>query len=103
MGTVSTDLTDRARSIFADLGYSIEPDGPTFLAERGWKTVHVTPASAATEVPDGPDTFHCFVADPADADRLEAQLTSHDPAYEWAIIVVDGDDYAVERAPPVCR
>ncbi|RQG95689.1 DUF7116 family protein [Natrarchaeobius oligotrophus] len=94
-------LVEQARSIFAELGYTIEGTGPEFRAERAWKVVHVNTVLEYEELPPSSSgQFHCFVAQPEDADDLEARLTSIDPAYEWAIIVVDGDEYQVERAPP---
>ncbi|WP_049923231.1 DUF7116 family protein [Halopiger djelfimassiliensis] len=94
-------LVEQARSIFAELGYTVEGNGPEFRAERAWKVVHVNTIIERGQLPpSSTDDFHCFVAQPEDADALEDRLTSVDPDYEWAIIVVDGDDYQVERAPP---
>ncbi|WP_339105834.1 hypothetical protein [Haloterrigena salinisoli] len=93
-------LVEQARSIFAELGYTVEGNGPTFRAEREWKVVHVNTVLETGELPSESGQFHCFVAEPDDADDLEARLRSRNPEYEWAIIVVDGDDYQVERAPP---
>ena len=100
MGPVNMRLVEKARSIFADLGYTVEGDGPEFRAEREWKVVHVSTVLDRGRVPRESGKFHCFVAQPGDADALEGRLRSADPNYEWAIIVVDGDDYQVERAPP---
>ncbi|MEY7852267.1 hypothetical protein AB7C87_24050 [Natrarchaeobius sp. A-rgal3] len=94
-------LVEQARSIFAELGYTVEGDGPEFRAERAWKVVHVNAVLENDALPTASSgQFHCFVAQPEDADDLETRLTSVDPSYEWAIIVVDGEDYQVERAPP---
>ncbi|QFU84209.1 DUF7116 family protein [Natronorubrum aibiense] len=93
-------LVEQARSIFAELGYTVEGNGPKFRAERDWKVVHVSTVLETGELPRESGQFHCFVAQPEDADDLENTLQSVNPAYEWAIIVVDGDDYQVERAPP---
>ncbi|WP_247003996.1 DUF7116 family protein [Halosolutus gelatinilyticus] len=93
-------LVEQARSIFAELGYTVEGDGPEFRAEREWKVVHVNTVLEAGELPSGTGKFHCFVARPEDADELERRLTSQNPDYEWAIIVADGEEYQVERAPP---
>ncbi|RQG89761.1 hypothetical protein EA462_07005 [Natrarchaeobius halalkaliphilus] len=94
-------LVEQARSIFAELGYTIEGTGPAFRAERAWKVVHVNTVLETDSLPtSSAGQFHCFVAEPDDADRLEDRLNNVDPAYEWAIIVVDGDEYQVERAPP---
>ena len=100
MGPVNMRLVEQAKSIFADLGYTVEGDGPEFRAERAWKVVHVSAVLERelqlTETGD----FHCFVARPEDADDLERRLEREDPAYEWAIIVANGTEYEVERAPP---
>ncbi len=100
MGPVNMRLVEQARSIFAELGYTVEGAGPEFRAERAWKVVHVNPVSDTRELPTEAGEFHCFVAQPDDADDLERRLQSRDPDYEWAIIVVDGEEYQVERAPP---
>ncbi len=100
MGPVNMRLVEQARSIFAELGYTVEGNGPEFRAERAWKVVHVNTVYDMNELPRGDGQFHCFVAQPDDADELENRLTRHNPAYEWAIIVVDGEEYQVERAPP---
>ena len=99
MGPVNMRLVEQARSIFADLGYSVEGNGPQFRAEREWKVVHVSTVLENRDLPSSTGEFQCFVAQPEDANELERQLTHRDPDYEWAIIVVDGDDYEVERAP----
>ncbi|WP_254765114.1 DUF7116 family protein [Natrinema marinum] len=94
-------LVEQARSIFAELGYTVEGNGPEFRAERAWKVVHVNTVLEAGELPaPSSGQFHCFVAEPDDADDLEHRLERAEPNYEWAIIVVDGEDYQVERAPP---
>ena len=99
MGPVNMRLVEQARSIFADMGYTVEGNGPEFRAERKWKVVHVSTVLELDELPPATGQFHCFVAQPEDADSLEAKLEQMNPNYEWAIIVVDGDDYQVERAP----
>ena len=100
MGPVNMRLVEQARSIFAELGYTVEGNGPAFTAEREWKVVHVNTVSELQGLPQTSGQFHCFVAQPKDADELECRLRSADPDYEWAIIVVDGEEYQVERAPP---
>lgn len=100
MGPVNMRLVEQAKSIFADLGYTVEGTGPVFRAERKWKVVHVNPVLEPGELPAAAGQFHCFVARPEDADALERELERTNPSYEWAIIVVDGDDYQVERVPP---
>ncbi|WP_254769506.1 DUF7116 family protein [Salinilacihabitans rarus] len=93
-------LVEQARSIFAELGYTVEGSGPEFRAERAWKVVHVNTVYEHLDIPDGSGQFRCFVAQPGDADDLERRLRSVDPDYEWAIMVVDGEEYEVERVPP---
>ncbi|WP_049924926.1 DUF7116 family protein [Halopiger goleimassiliensis] len=93
-------LVEQARSIFAELGYTVEGTGPEFRAERAWKVVHVNTVLETDSLPSSSGEFHCFVAQPEDADDLETRLERVDPDYEWAIIVVDGEEYQVERAPP---
>lgn len=100
MGPVNMRLVEQAKSIFADLGYTVEGTGPEFRAEREWKVVHVSTVLEIGELPSASGQFRCFVARPEDADRLETKLMHTNPNYEWAIIVVDGEDYQVERAPP---
>lgn len=100
MGPVNIQLVEQARSIFAELGYTVEGDGPEFRAQREWKVVHVSTVLETDTLPSESGDFHCFVAQPSDVDELEAKLKRTNPDYEWAIIVVDGDEYQVERAPP---
>jgi len=101
MGPVNMRLVEQARSIFAELGYTVEGTGPEFRAERAWKVVHVNTVLENDSLPTSQSgQFHCFVAQPSDADELERRLEQADPNYEWAIIVVDGEEYQVERAPP---
>ena len=99
MGPGNTRLVERARSIFSELGYTVEGTGTEFRAEREWKVVTVNAVGDGSEVPsDG--TYHCFVTRPERVEALEGRLRSIDPEYEWAILAVDGDEYEVERAPP---
>ncbi len=101
MGPVNMRLVEQARSIFAELGYTVEGTGPELRAERAWKVVHVNPVLENYSLPTSSlGEFHCFVVQPEDADELEATLERTNPSYEWAIIVVDGEEYQVERAPP---
>ena len=99
MGPANMRLVEQARSIFADLGYTVEGNGPQFRAEREWKVVHVSAVLETYEIPTTAGEFHCFVVQPEDADELEHRLRRTNPEYEWAIIVVDGEEYQVERAP----
>ncbi|MFC3476984.1 DUF7116 family protein [Halobacterium litoreum] len=101
MGTVTTPPDEQARSIFADLGYSLAGDGAEFSATRDWKEIRV---SAVTEDVDSRDggSYRCFVTWADNADALERQLRRLDPPYEWAVMGVEEDgDYEVARAPPV--
>ena len=100
MGPVNMRLVEQARSIFADLGYTVEGNGPEFRAEREWKVVHVSTVLETDDLPAPTGQFHCFVSRPEDADEIERRLRRQDPEYEWAIIVADGDEYEVERDPP---
>lgn len=100
MGPVNMRLVEQARSIFADLGYTVEGTGPEFRAEREWKVVHVNPVLDDAALPSAAGDFHCFVSRKDEADDLERRLRATDPDYEWAIIAVNGDEYEVERAPP---
>lgn len=99
MGTSSTELATRARTIFDELGYTVSGEGPEFLAEREWKVVHVT-ATAEEDARPTDDGLHCFVAPSDRVPALRRHLDRTDPGCEWAVIGVDGDDYEVERAPP---
>lgn len=93
-------LSNRARSIFEDLGYTVEGSGAQFRARRAWKSVTVTTVADPGATP-GSGSMRCFVTDEETASDLERRLESADPDYEWAIISVsDGEDYEVVRAPP---
>jgi hypothetical protein len=96
MGAVTTSLREQAKTIFADLGYRVSTDGGELRAERKWRTVHVTPVH---EIDAPPETgeFRCFVTKTDRIEALERELGRHDPAYEWAIIGVDDEDYEVAR------
>ena len=101
MGSGTTQLAEQARSIFTDLGYVIDGDGPEFRAERAWKVVHVSTTAQVDTASSPAGEFRCFVSEPDSVDDLERRLERQNPDYEWAIIATDGDDYQVERAPPV--
>ncbi len=101
MGPVNMRLVEQARSIFDDLGYTIEGDGPNFRAERDWKVVHVSTTFDSLDQSHTGEGFRCFVSDPDRVEELQTRLGRLDPNYEWAIIAADGDEYQVERAPPV--
>ena len=97
MRAVTKHLDEKAQSIFADLGYTLTDRGEEYLAERKWRVVHVTPATALDEAPESGD-YRCFVTWTDAVSDLEARLESADPDYEWAIIGVHDDgDYEVAR------
>ncbi|WP_148414426.1 hypothetical protein [Haloferax sp. KTX1] len=108
MAQASMPPVQEARSIFGRLGYSVSGDGPDMLAERKWRTVHVTALSSreATEcrpvLADGgtetPYRFRCFVTWDDHLSALRERLRGIDLPYEWAIIGVSnggGNDYEV--------
>lgn len=102
MPPVSMPPSEEARSIFSRLGYTVSGDGPEFVAERKWRTVQVTVLDADSNLrgrcvrADGGETrqypLRCFVTWKEAAGDLRGQLTDADPAYEWAVIGVDGRD-----------
>lgn len=95
----ASSLAHRARSIFEDLGYTVEGGVGEFRAERAWKQVTVTAVTDDDpDVPPGSGELRCFVTD-GDPATLRRTLRRSDPDYEYAIIAVDGDDYEVVRAP----
>ena len=101
MGTVTTSLRERARSIFDELGYEVSIDGGEIRAERKWRVVQVTPMAEPGTPPNSGD-LRCFVTWSDRLDALEDHLTRLDPDYEWAIIGVDeGEDYEVACRPAV--
>lgn len=96
MESASTDLRDRARSLFEELGYSIDETPGGFRAERKWRTVSVQTVSAETALPsDG--QLRCFVTTAGDAEELRSRLLDARPDYDWAIVALDGDEYEVYR------
>lgn len=94
MGAVTTSLAEQARSIFADLGYSVSRAGPELRAERKWRVVRVT-VSEPDEVPTTGD-FRCFVTRESAATDTYRRVAMAEPDYEWAVVAVrDGGDYDV--------
>jgi len=87
MGSGTSHLAERARSIFEQLGYDIDGRGPRFRAEREWKSVRV---AAVSEVPDPPESgdLRCFVTYRDVAHDLKGRLLDEKPPYDWAIIAV---------------
>lgn len=95
MGTVTTSLRQRARTIFDELGYDVSNDGGEMRAERKWRVVQVTPMDEPDQPPRTGD-LRCFVTWNDRLDALEDELRRVDPDYEWAIIGVDeSDEYEV--------
>lgn len=102
MAPVSTPPVEQARTIFADLGYTVsgDDDGDEFRAERKWRSVRVTALADSAETPDDGD-MRCFVTWEDNASELRRKLRHVDPEYEWAIIGVrECGEYEVTRAPP---
>jgi hypothetical protein len=96
MESASTDLRNRARTLFEELGYSIGETPAGFRAERKWRTVTVQTVSADATLPsDG--QLRCFVTSADDAGELRSRLLEARPDYDWAIVAVDGADYDVYR------
>lgn len=94
MGAVTTSLVEQARSIFADLGYTVTESGSELRAERKWRVVHVTPSAPETLPESG--RFRCFVTRAGREERLRRRLADANPDYEWAILTVHDDgDYDV--------
>ncbi|WP_123534018.1 DUF7116 family protein [Halosimplex salinum] len=99
MRAVTKHLDEKARSIFADLGYTMTDSGGEYLAERKWRVVHVTPAEEFDETPDSGE-YRCFVTWADDVPELEQRIEAAAPDYEWAIMGVDDDgDYEVACRP----
>lgn len=99
MGTVTTSLRKRARSIFAELGYDVSTEGGEIRAERKWRVVRVTPMAEPGDPPASGE-LRCFVTWRDHLGTLEDRLDRADPEYDWAIIAVDSDEgYEVRRRP----
>jgi len=91
--------SDEAKSIFADLGYSVSGDGTTFTAARDWKEIEVLAVTNDVDTPNG-DRMRCFVTWSDCVHDLGAALDSAAPDYEYAVIGVEEDgEYEVARAP----
>lgn len=101
MESVSTPLTDRAASIFRDLGYRVDVEGGELRAERKWRTVQVTPMADPSTPPESGD-LRCFVTFADRIDAVERRLRASDPDYEWAIIGIEDDEdgYRIASPPP---
>ena len=95
MRAVTKPLDEQARSIFAELGYTVTARGSDLLAERKWRVVHVTPYECDEEPPEAGE-YRCFVTWRDDVDAVERRLEQKDPDYEWAVIgVLEDGDYEV--------
>ncbi|MFC7115279.1 hypothetical protein ACFQH2_10430 [Natronoarchaeum sp. GCM10025703] len=102
MGTVNNPLASEARSIFAELGYTVSESGSEFTAERGWKAVEVTPMPEPTSPPTS-GSLRCFVTYQHSVRDVRRRIRRANPEYDWAIITVEDDDYEVVRAPPAAE
>ena len=102
---------DAAAALFRRLGYTVESEGPEFVARRKWRTVEVTVLDAEESAArthaladggpptEGPD-LRCYVAPRAVADRVHDRLSALDPACDWAVVGLDDPDgYEVVSAP----
>ncbi|MDG5777741.1 hypothetical protein VB773_13750 [Haloarculaceae archaeon H-GB2-1] len=97
MRAVTTQLAEKAQSIFADLGYTVSRDGPEFRAERKWRVVYVTASADPESIPERGD-YRCFVTWSESVTDLRSRLERVEPDYEWAVIGVedrDADEYEV--------
>ena len=103
MPTVSTPLIEEAQAIFARLGYSVSGDGSEFIAERKWRSVHVTVLRSGATLSnkrartDGGTVsnqcqLRCFVAPKTETTLIKERLTAMNPEYEWAIMGVESNE-----------
>jgi hypothetical protein len=94
-GDAATSLSDRARDIFDDLGYTVSGDGPAFDAVRGWKAVRVEAVERAPPETGGEGDPRCFVTRDPETDDVARSVAAEDPGYDWAVIGVTEDGYEV--------
>ena len=99
---VSMPPVDEARTVFRDLGYTVDGDGHELRAQRKWRTVHVTAVEdvdrcTLADGGDPTDGYRCFVTYREHATELLDRLESLELPFDWALIGVDGDDYDVVR------
>lgn len=85
-----------ARSVFERLGYAVSGDGPEFVAERKWRSVHVRTlcsddASWTDRLRTGETEMQCLVTWMEYAEEVRDRLLERAPDGEWAIIGVDDD------------
>lgn len=126
MARVTTPPIEQARSIFTDLGYTVDDDVPNvsesdeaardltpmdylpdggveFRATREWKEVRVTAVAESADTPRS-GTLRCFVTWQEHAPALRRKLKRAEPEYEWAVLgVAEDGEYEVARAPPGAR
>jgi hypothetical protein len=97
---------EEARSIFERLGYTVSRQGTELVAERKWRTVHVTAVNQSDVASDRPavadggrepgQELRCFVTWDDYTGDLRERLRQVNPPYEWAIIgVSDSSSYEV--------
>lgn len=99
MSTVTASLTERAESIFSDLGYVVDTDGEELLAQRKWRLVQVTPVDSLSDAPKSGE-LRCFVTWEDRVEEVRERVASRDPSYEWAVMGVDDSgEYEVHHAP----
>ena len=99
MSGVTIPPAEEARSIFSNLGYTVNEEGTEFRATRDWKEVQVTPVTEEVQTPEE-GTLRCFVTWEEYAPDLTRKLRQANPQYGGAIISVqDGGDSEVARAP----
>lgn len=92
-------LIDRARTIFTELGYSIDGSDTEFTATREWKAVQVVATEDDVDVRSADEPYKCFIVDQGNIDALEHEIRRRDPEYEWAIIGITEDGYDVATPP----
>jgi hypothetical protein len=95
MRSGTTHLTERARSIFDQLGYDVDGRGSEFRAEREWKSVRVSTVSDVKEPPQSGD-LRCFVTYRNVAHDLRGRLLDDKPPYDWAIIAIGEPNAATD-------
>jgi len=93
MSAERAELTERAESIFRELGYETERGVNGLHATRKWRTVHVTTGEPTVDEPSA--GLRCFVACADRATDLCAELRAGDYPYDWAVIRVHDEGYDV--------
>lgn len=99
MRAVTTQLAEKARTIFDDLGYQVAREGDELRAERKWRSVRISPVEEPTTPPQSGE-YRCFVTWADSAMEVRSRLASESPDYEWAVVAVTEDgDYEVLQEP----